>query len=261
MKLDNVINIIEKIAPQDCGEDWDNSGIQINVGNDEIEKIIFALEINDDVIDEAIENSADLIVTHHPLLFNRPEKIDVRQIIGRYVVKLIKAGISVYSAHITFDNAPFGNNFYMASLLKLDEIEEITDFTGVKGTLPMEMSFTEAVEHVRKSLRLPEHYIKAVGKESMRIDKVALCTGAGGNLLYSNDIDDCQLIVTGDVKFNVAQEANAMGMALIDAGHYGTEKIFSENFMEQFREFLEDNDEDDVELIIAEANTNPYSLW
>lgn len=260
MKFDKVIDIIEKIAPPDCGESWDNSGVQVNVGNDDIEKILFCLEINDEVIDEAIEKSADMIVTHHPLLFNRPDRVDIREIVGRYLIKLIKSGISVYSAHITFDNAPLGNNYYMATLLKLEDIEEIEDYCGVSGYLPSVMNFKQAVEHVESSLDLPPHYVRAVGKDPMEISRVALCTGAGGEILYTDTAKECQLIISGDIKLNVAQDAKAMGKALIDAGHYGTEKIFSENFMNQFKELLEDSTDDIVELVMSESDTNPYSI-
>lgn len=260
MKFDKVIEIIEKIAPPECGESWDNSGVQVNVGNDDIDKILFCLEINDDIIDEAIEKSVDMIVTHHPLLFNRPDRVDIREVTGRYLIKLIKSGISVYSAHITFDNAPLGNNYYLASLLELDDIEEVEDYCGVSGYLPSVMSFSQALEHVEKSLKLPPHYIRAVGKDPMEISRVALCTGAGGDILYTDTAKECQLIITGDVKLNVAQDAKAMGKALIDAGHYGTEKIFSENFLNQFKELLEDYCEDTVELVSAESDTNPFSV-
>lgn len=261
MKFNEAIKIIENIASPKWGADWDNSGIQINVGNDDIKSIMFCLEINDEVIDEAIEKSVDLVVTHHPLLFNKPSRVDVNEITGRYLIKLIKSGISVYSAHITFDNAPLGNNYYMAKLLKLEDATEIEDEIGMIGNLPSEMDFREFFNHVKNSLDLPEHYIKAVGRDNLIIEKVALCTGAGGNLLYRAYQMGCQALVTGDVKLNIAQDAKALGMALIDAGHYGTEKAFSENFMLQFKEILDEMGICDVELNVACANTNPYCIW
>ncbi len=261
MNFNETIEIIEKIANPGWGADWDNSGVQVNVGNDEISNIMFCLEINDDIIDEAIEKSVDLIVTHHPLLFVRPDRVDINEITGRYLIKLIKSGISVYSAHITFDNAPLGNNYYMAKLLELDDISEVAGDIGVMGELPYEMGFREALAHIEKSLNLPEHYIRAVGKDNMNIKKVALCTGAGGDLLYTAHRENCQMLITGDVKLNVAQDAKALGMSIVDAGHYGTEKIFSENFMAQFKEILDEMGIDDVKLFVACANTNPYSVW
>lgn len=261
MRFDEAIDIIEKIASPEWGASWDNSGVQVNVGNDEINNIMFCLEINDEVIEEAIDKSVDLIVTHHPLLFVRPDRVDINEITGRYLIKLIKSGISVYSAHITFDNAPLGNNYYLAKLLKLEDICEIEGDIGVIGELPYEMNFKEALGHIEESLDLPPHYIKAVGRDGMIIEKIALCTGAGGDLIYTAHNESCQMVITGDVKLNIAQDAKALDMALVDAGHYGTEKFFSENFMSQFKEILDETGVCDVKLFVACANTNPYSVW
>lgn len=258
MKFNTAIDIMEKIAPLEYGADWDNSGVQVYTGKEEIQKILFCLEINDDVIEEAVQTSADLIVTHHPLLFNKASKVDIDDVVGRYLIKLVKNDIAVYSSHIPFDNAPLGNNYYMAKLLKLENVDEVSGEVGVIGELPYEMKFAEMLEHIEESLALPKNYIRAVGNNDMYINKVALCTGAGGDLLYRAYSEKCDMLITGDVKLNVAQDAKAMGMALVDAGHYGTEKSFSENCMAQFKEILEDMDISGVELNVAEANTNPY---
>lgn len=102
------------------------------------------------------------------------------------------------------------------------------------------------------------------------MNKVALCTGAGGDLIYAAKKLGCDIVVTGDVKLNIAQDAKAMNLALVDAGHYGTEKIFSENIKKQFDEIMDDNidkiqdsndvDERKVETFIADSNTNPFNL-
>ncbi len=259
MKLERAIDIIEKIAPPECGADWDNSGIQINTGASEIEKIMFCLEINDAVIDEAIEASVDLIVTHHPLLFHPPKQVDIDKTVGRYIIKLVHAGICVYSAHITFDNAPLGNNFYLATLLGLEDVTEIDGEVGVMGDLPQVMKLSDVKTMVEKVLDMKPNRIRVAGDENLKVARIALCTGAGDDLINASILnkDDCQLLLTGDVKLHNAQEAKARGVAIIDAGHYDTEKIFSENFAKQFRDFIEETGEK-AELLIAKANTDPF---
>lgn len=255
MKLQNIVDVIEKIAPPELGASWDNSGIQVNPGVEDVQKILFCLDITDQVIDEAIEKEVQMIVSHHPLLFVRPDRIDVNEVTGRYVVKLIKAGIAVYSAHIPFDSAPAGNNGYMAQLLGLENVQFIEGGYGVHGDLKNPATFMEAAKHVEKSLNLPEHYIKAAGNPEMEVKRIILCTGAGGEILYDAAKFDCQMVVTGDVKHNVALDARALGVGLVDAGHYGTEKIFAENFIRQMEEILQD---EEVQLINSEIDTNPY---
>ena len=103
MRIDDFIKEVERIAPLELQEEWDNSGIQIRASNGEIRRVLVALEINDGVIDEAIGAGADLILTHHPLIFGSLKKIDGNDITGNHIVKLIKRGISVYSTHTPFD--------------------------------------------------------------------------------------------------------------------------------------------------------------
>ena len=258
MKLEKVVEIIEKIAPPELGASWDNSGIQINTGKKDIRNILVCLDITDDVIDEAIDKNVDLIISHHPLLFVKPGKIDVEDVTGRYVIKLIKSDIAVYSAHIPFDSAPMGNNFYMAKLLGMTDVQEIEGEFGVTGTLEKPLAFLDAVKHVEDSLKLPKYYVKAVGEEECKVERIALCTGAGGEVLYSAKKEGCQMVVTGDVKHNVALDAKAMGICLVDAGHYGTEKIFAENFISQMEEEFKHSDAEDVKVFESQINTNPY---
>ncbi len=259
MKLKEAVEIIEEIAPISLGESWDNNGIQIDVGNDSIDSILFALEINDDVIDEAIKMESDLIVTHHPLLFRPLSRISLDDISGRYAIKLIKSGISLYSSHTCFDKAALGNNFYMASLLDMRNVEEIEGDIGIIGEFNVSMTLADAISHVEKSLDLPQDYIRSVGDLDDYVKTVALCTGAGGDIIYSAKKLGADLVITGDVKFNIAQDAKAMGLALLDAGHYGTEKIFSENMMEQFKLIAQEKGFT-IDTKVAQANTNPFNL-
>ena len=270
MEMHEIIKILERIAPPELAEPWDNNGLQIDVGNNDIKKIMFTMEINEEIIDEAIEKEADLIITHHPLIFVKPAYIRMDDITGNRIIKLIKSGISVYAAHTTFDKAPLGNNYYMAKLLLLDNIEDVEGEVGVTGYLPWEMGLHEVISHIEECLELPKGYVRVVETDNLIMNKVALCTGAGGDLIYAAKKLGCDIVVTGDVKLNIAQDAKAMNLALVDAGHYGTEKIFSENIKKQFDEIMDDNidkiqdsndvDERKVETFIADSNTNPFNL-
>lgn len=298
MYVKDIAELIEDFAPTDYYEGEDNSGIQIDTGED-VSRILVCLELNDDVLAEAINKDADMIITHHPLLFYPVSRIDVADPVGRYISTAIANGVSIYSSHLAFDNARRGNNMHLAELLRLegvvypedwneDDDEEVIggsdawmeangivltpnddeedefvydeDNPGSMGYLPKIMTLDEVCLYVERCLDLPQHYIRVVDGGCDEIEKVAFCTGAGGDFAKTAIANDCQLLITGDLKFHEAQYAKAMGLSVIDAGHYGTEKIFTNNFAELLREALEEAGVYDVEVLEAASNTNPYTL-
>ena len=124
LKCRDIVDIMNKIAPENLQEKWDNSGLNIGNKDSEIKKIMVALDIIDDVIDEAIENNVDIIVTHHPiLLFKDLKNITTDTDIGLKIYKLIQNNISVYSAHTSYDIVFGGTNDILAEILGLSDIE------------------------------------------------------------------------------------------------------------------------------------------
>ena len=255
MDFDEIIAIMEKIASPALTAEWDNSGVQINTGKKEIKRILVALEIINDVIDEAKKKKADLIITHHPLLFSPLHKVDCSTVVGNYVIELIKAGISVYSSHTNFDEAEGGNNDYIASLLKLVNIRKFGgNVIGSVGELPEETPFQDVCSHVKASLK-PEQ-MNVVGNSETKIRKVGVCSGAGSN---QEMIDEavklgCEVYITGDVRYHDARYALEKGLCLIDAGHYGTEKFFVQNLASKLAEMTGSK----VEIISSEVNADPF---
>ena len=103
MKIDDFVAELEAIAPLETQEEWDNSGWQLKLTDEDITKVMVALEINRQVIYDAVLNDTDLILTHHPLIFGGMKKVYYNDNTGNYLVELIKHGISVYSTHTPFD--------------------------------------------------------------------------------------------------------------------------------------------------------------
>ncbi len=260
MKIDKVVELIESIAPTDHYLDIDNSGIQIQCGKKEIKKVLVCLEINDDIISEAKKKKADMIITHHPLLFYPIKQVTPDTPVGRYVIELIKSGITVCSSHLPFDAADGGNNMYMAGLLGLEDVAlPDKDRIGTYGYLKKPMDFKQFKAHVEKSLDLPKNYVRCVDGGCEKISKVAFCTGAGGDSINDAVEWGCDAYITGDLKLHEAQYAKAMGLTVIDAGHYGTEKIFTENMAAQLRDAVAGGGYK-LDVIEAASNTNPYIL-
>lgn len=254
--------VLNEIAPLCTQESWDNSGWQVEAENSAIESVMVALEINEDVINEAAEKKADLIVTHHPMFFNPIYSLNAQEGTGKLATLLIKNNISVYSSHTPFDKAERGNNSYLAGKLKLNMYQSLvsksedTELIGGMGELPKALELTEFAKYVAKCLGIDKKFIHTVGVAGAKVRIIGLCTGAGCN---RENIDaalenGCEAFVTGDVKYHDARYAKDKGLAVIDAGHFGTEYLFAENMAELLGEKIGDR----VKIIQSEINLNPW---
>ncbi|MGI6210988.1 MAG: Nif3-like dinuclear metal center hexameric protein [Anaerovoracaceae bacterium] len=223
--------IMESICPSELAEDWDNCGFQVNTEYTEVNKVLVSLEITDDVIEEAVENDADLIVTHHPMIFQPIRNVDSNDVTGSYLIKLILAGISVYSCHTSFDKMNGGNNDYIGNLLGLTDIEPFEEDNGFcrRGVTPFNVTFDEFADRLAASLGLDRKSLRLVGDRSREIFSVGWCTGAGAEFLPDAIREGLDLYITGDLKYHDAQLAKAEGICVLDAGHYGTEINFVDN--------------------------------
>ena len=258
MKLNAFIKEIEKIAPLSLMEEWDNSGIQLRC-KDSCKKVLVALEINDDVIDEAIMNKCDLILTHHPLIFFPEKSVDINNITGNYICKLIKNDISVYSSHTPFDKCKGGNNDYLAKILGIQGVKSLsgddTNITRV-GKLREEISLIDFVNFAVEKVGYPKEFVRFTGHPDRKIRKIGLCTGAGSDFIDLAVKNKCDLFITGDVKYHEAVNAKANGIAVLDLGHYGTEYLFKDNIISLFE------DKKDVpKLIKSKVDGNPFTLF
>lgn len=260
--IDELLDQLRIIAPRELEEDWDNGGFQIDMRSKQVKRILIALEITNAVIDEAVKRKADFIVTHHPLLMEKIDVVDAGTLTGNYIIKLIRHGITVYSAHTSFDSAFGGNNDCLAELLDLKMVRRLKistpfgdkELIGRLGSFDNPISLSEAANLVENVLDLTEPP-KIVGSHSATVSTVAVCTGAGGNDAIDAAIfNGCDLFITGDVRHHQAQKAREMGLNIIDAGHYGTEYIFIKNFADKLRKAVQNR----VEILESNVIVNPF---
>lgn len=255
MQKEKFLRILETVCPSETQEEWDNSGIQINTEFSEVQRVLIALEITDAVIDEAEQRQADMIVTHHPLIFDPMKHIDNSDVPGHYVQRLIKDGISVYSAHTSFDKLEGGNNDELGRILGFADIEKFdngNDFCR-KGITPVEMSFSDVISRTSEALGVDEKFFKAAGDLDTMITTVGWCTGAGGEFISEAAEEGLDLFITGDLKYHDAQLADALGICVLDAGHYGTEQIFVNNMADHL------SSKTNCEILRSEIDINPFS--
>lgn len=213
MKLQKLINELEKIAPLELAEEWDNVGLMVGDENKEINRILVALDFNSSVLEEAIKKEVDLIITHHPLIFK-----PVKNITDKRILTAIKNDISVYSMHTNFDNAVNGVNYALAETLELYNCNQ----NGmIRWGYCNEVTLSQFIDYVKEKLNTQS--VKVVGSLDKVIKKVAVLGGSGGSFVDDVCELDCDLYVTGECAYNYALDAFEKDLCVISAGHFETE--------------------------------------
>ena len=253
----DILNFMETIAPPHMAEGWDNCGLLCGRKEREVKKILVALDPFSTVIDEAIALGADLIVTHHPLIFrDKLMAVNEDTEAGRCVLKLIENGVAAINAHTNLDMAPGGVNDVLARTLGLSDIEIIDPVENYgllrKGTVaeqPLE-NFLAAVKEKLgcKGLR----YVSS-GKP---VSAVAVGGGSCADFMQAALAAGCDTFVTADVKYNQFRTAFELGLNLIDAGHFHTENPVMPLVAQQLREKFPG-----VEVIFSENHTDEMNFF
>ena len=258
MKVSELGKLIDSFCDPMLSEKWDNPGFQICFGEREVKRVLVALEVTDKVIEEAVNFNVEAIITHHPLIFGGINNIDQNKIIGNHIIRLIENHISVFSCHTDFDKMDGGNNDYLGKVLEMENVSKIDgDTEGYlrKGTLKEEMTVSGLRDHIAKCLGIDVEYIRVAGDTEKKVRKCAWCTGAGSSFMDTAFANGCDAYITGDTKYHEVQEADFLGRTVIDAGHYGTEKIFTPDMAEMLKERTTD-----IDVIMSELDVNPYRI-
>ena len=236
MKTVELWSLIEKICPGELAEEWDNSGPQISFDEQEVSKVLVALEITYDVIKEAIAAGANVILTHHPQFFTKNAWITPEYTIGTYTLELVKNKISVFSAHTSFDNLKGGNNDCLGEILGIKDIAMPTEEGLIYRTGRVEpVKIKDFITHICNALDIDKNFVHLVGDPEKMVTNVAWCTGAGFEFIYDAYKHGAECYITGDVKYHDARDASERCMNVIDIGHFGSEKIFSHNMAEKLK--------------------------
>lgn len=253
-----ISDVLNQIAPLSLAEDWDNSGFQILLDKKEIRTVLLCLDVTAAVIKEAINANADLIISHHPMYFNPFRNIVSGDLISDYTIELIKNGISVYSSHTSFDKAEKGTNFYLAKMLGLSDLhffDEVYEKSiGIYGELPANESVSSFVANMYKTLDIDKHTVRIVGDTDAKILKVGICTGAGMSEFQISQKLNCDVFITGDLKYHEALCAFEKNKLLIDIGHFDSEKFFVENLAAQLRNIYGER----LNIIQTKTMLNPF---
>ncbi len=213
--------------PASLSCDWDNDGLMVCPDPDrKVNRILFALDITPAVVDYAKEIGADLIVSHHPLIFSGIRRMDGLSGTSRKVMTLIQRGIAAMSFHTRLDAADGGINDILANLFSLSDVEKFGaegDESARIGTLPETMKFEDFCDLVKKTLNAPA-VCGAKGNET--VSRLAVLGGSGKDYIRAAQKMGADTFLTGEVNYNYLLEAAENGLSVITAGHYHTEAPF-----------------------------------
>jgi dinuclear metal center YbgI/SA1388 family protein len=225
----DLADFLETFAPSRLAESWDNVGLLVGDMAAAVERAMTCLTITPTTVREAIDGKAQLIVTHHPFPFRPLKQLTSATPEGRMLLELIAAGVAVYSPHTAFDSAAEGINARLAEGIGLQNVQVLLPAddgalgAGRWGEYATKQSLGDVIDRVKNFLDIPQLHI--VGTLTSSVRAVGVACGSAGEFLAPARDAGCQCLVTGEVRFHTALEAEASGIALILAGHFASERF------------------------------------
>ena len=257
MKIKQVLSALEQFAPLPLQESWDNAGLQLGLTEAEVSGALLCLDVNEQIVDEAIRKGCNLIVSHHPLLFRGLKQITDADYVQRCVIKAIKHDIVIVSMHTNMDNAKNGVNWKIAEKLGLKngrffaqkQVDGVEAGSGVVGDLPSEMEARDFVELVKNKFNVECAMCNELLQRPIR--KVAICGGAGDFLLDDALREGADAFITGEMHYH-QYFGYEQKIQICVIGHYQSEQYTSEIFCDIIQKECPG-----VRTEIAETCTNP----
>ncbi|WP_024834000.1 Nif3-like dinuclear metal center hexameric protein [Ruminiclostridium josui] len=263
MNVGDIINYLNEIAPWQYAEEWDSVGLMVGSRNSNVSKILLCMDVTSDVISEAVENGAQMILSHHPFIFSKLKAIDMENFKGEQIVKLIKSNVTVVSAHTNLDTAPGGVNDTLAETLHLINCHNLKPYIpkgsncdlgmGKIGELLDYKSFDDFVKDIKKNLGIEN--LRIIGKKPEKVKNIGVfCGSFDGDLenLKSRKVD---VLVTGDIKYHTALDAAQMGLCIVDAGHFATERIILHKLKDTLNKRFKE-----LDIICSKVEIDPFTF-
>jgi GTP cyclohydrolase I len=266
VRVADIVGLMEKIAPADLAESWDNCGLQVGDLQWPVKKVWVALDPLSAVIDAAAGQDVDLVITHHPLIFKPLRNIDLARPEGKIIATALQSRIAIFAAHTNLDSARDGINDALARKIGLEHPVPLIpadpsapDDLGMGRVGRIEPPVTVAALAQRIKNELGLSTVKVAGRTDKMVDRAAVCSGSGGSLL--DDFLDCgaQVYVTGDIRYHDARIVEDAGRALIDIGHFASEHIMIDMLCRLLGRAVAEAGWD-VRIEACEAERDPFDL-
>ena len=259
MLCKEIMQVIEAAYPREAALDFDNVGLIAGRAEKEVERVYIALDATDAVIDRAVEAGADMLITHHPLIFSPLKKVTDEDFISRRVVKLIQNDISYYAMHTNYDVLGMAELAEKLLDIRNTEVLDITtekdgktEGIGRIGELERPMTLEECCVYVKHRLNLGS--LKVFGDMQAEVSRLAIFPGSGKTAVAAAIAKGADVLVTGDIGHHDGLDAVEQGLSVIDAGHYGTEYIF----IDDMKRFL--NEKLPVLEVMTEPVIHPFQV-
>jgi dinuclear metal center YbgI/SA1388 family protein len=236
--VDQVMACLEEMAPTRLAEEWDNPGVQVKAHSGPVRRILLALDPTLEAVRQAAREKAEILLTHHPLIFRPLSSIVDNTFPGDAVQEAVKSSVTVISAHTNLDSARGGINDILAALFGLTGVEVLEPSRdgmegcglGRVGDLPRALPLSALVKEAKRIFGAET--LRVCGPEDLLVERLAVVGGSGGSLGARALRQGAQALLTGDVGHHDALACSGMGLAVIDAGHFHTEFTALQGFKE-----------------------------
>lgn len=257
----DVVNALDVLYPPQLQQDWDVCGLNVGSINSLVRKILFTIDVTKSVVEQAIEENIDLIVSHHPLMLHPISLISEQSLKGEIISKLVRANISLFNAHTNADAAPGGVNDALAEALGLENTKTFNESKmGRVGELKQPMELPDFAKLVKNALPKTQSSLSVSGDLNRKIKKVAVCSGAGDSLLSEVRELNVDAYVTADLRHHPAQDnKELMGPALISVSHWASEWPWLQKCETDLKAKLK-NQGLEVETLVSNINTDPWEI-
>lgn len=263
--LREVLEVVENMWPPSGAEEWDQPGLVVGNLDQPISSIHLVVDVTPASVEEALEQGADLIIAHHPLLLKGVTTVAESTYKGHIVASLIRGQCALYSAHTNADVVPEGTSSRLAELLGLTQHTPIVPGPssdhglGRVGELPAEQTLYELA--VALGELLPQTAVGPVvaGEPDRVVKRVAVCAGAGDSLLGEEIVRSSDVYITSDLRHHPASESREQsvlhgGPALINISHFAAEWLWLDHAAQQLQDAL------GVEVVVNDVNTDPWTF-
>ncbi len=263
--VQDIITIIEDFAPADLAESWDNSGLMIGHPARSVRGILLGLDPTLDLLEEACSIGANLVITHHPIIFHPLDSIRFNQPDGRFIETAISEQISIIGCHTNLDSTTNGISDVLADELGLRDIIPLVPGKDDKGNCGLGrignyetgLSPDEFIVRLREACAPP--WLLQAGPRPEKVDRVAVCGGSCSDLAPKALAAGVQVFVTAEIRHNIARWAEDAGLWLIDGGHFSTELPGLIFFAKQVRKMITDRFAE-IHIRVSGKQTAPLTM-
>ncbi|MBQ8160447.1 MAG: Nif3-like dinuclear metal center hexameric protein [Clostridia bacterium] len=259
MKVSDLYAILDSMAPFGTQESFDNSGLLTGSMHQEVQGILAALDVTDDVLDEAERKKANVILTHHPLMFSPRKAVTEDDFEGRLLCRLVRRKIALIACHTNLDQAPGGINDTLASICGLRNIRG--EAFVRTGDLPVPLTLSQLIGLLETSLRTKLRVMASSPSDPM-VRRVAVSSGAGSSMWEEARDAGAQVFLSGEIKHHHALAMAGCGMIALEAGHFATENPGILAFADTLRRTLQSRaDSLEWKGDVMKSEVQAYSLY